>query len=143
MRGREIRSGTRAAHRRVVRRSRRGARLAAAVQLVAMGALFVSLGDGLLAFRRAVGPTTVTFSYTGGAQLFAVPAGVTSVVVDVQGAQGGGNGTGTGGLGGDAAATVTVAPGQALQIMVGGRGVVGSGGYNGGGAPGPAGPPPL
>jgi hypothetical protein len=77
------------------------------------------------------------FPYTGGAQLWTVPDGVTAATVDAFGAQGGGSG---GGLGGEAAATITVSPGQQFQINVGGAGANnGKAGFNGGGGftPGP------
>ena len=39
----------------------------------------------------SISPTTTnTFAYTGGAQVFTVPAGVTSLTIDARGAQGGG-----------------------------------------------------
>ncbi|MFH1005199.1 MAG: glycine-rich protein [Bacteroidota bacterium] len=71
-----------------------------------------------------------TFAYTGAAQNFTVPTGVTSINVDVRGAQGGG----TGGTGAKVVATLTVTPGQVLQINVGGMGGSGTGGWNGGGS---------
>lgn len=85
--------------------------------------------------------TTQSFSYTGAAQTWTVPANVYSVTMELWGAQGGageGNsGTPNGGLGGYIKATVTVTPGEVLQVRVGGQGVAGSstaaGGYNGGG----------
>ncbi|MBK6723288.1 MAG: Ig-like domain repeat protein [Acidobacteria bacterium] len=80
---------------------------------------------------------TTTFSFTGGVQAYIVPAGVTSITIDARGAQGTAgalnapqNG-GAGGLGGQAAGTLAVTPGQLLQINVGGQA-----GFNGGGAPG-------
>ncbi|MEV6984616.1 IPT/TIG domain-containing protein [Sphaerisporangium sp. NPDC051017] len=108
--------------------------------LALRGTLAVALAAGGLA---AVAPaaqaaTTVTFSYTGGAQTFTVPDGVTSIVVDAFGAQGqAGPGQvpgGAGGRGGEAKATLAVTPGQELQINVGG-----TGGYGGGGAGGKGG----
>lgn len=96
--------------------------------------------------------TSYTFNYTGAAQNFTVPAGVTSLSVDVYGAQGG---TGAsyqgsmlycaGGLGGRVTGTISVTPGDVLQIYVGGvggnanvdpvigYGLPGMGGFNGGG----------
>ena len=90
-----------------------------------------------------------TFSYTGGVQTFTVPSGVTTLTVNVSGAQGGNgsayNGTNyveTGGNGGNVQGTITVTPGDILDIYVGGQGgsgvghtcTFGSGGYNGGGS---------
>jgi len=79
---------------------------------------------------------TETFNYTGGTQQFTVPGGVTSLDVDVYGAEGE-TLNGTAGLGGRASVTLAVTPGQVLQINVGGDGS--SGGYNGGGQSGPSG----
>jgi len=63
--------------------------------------------------------TTVTFSYTGAQQSWTVPSGVTSIQVDVRGAQGGG---GYGGLGARVLATLSVTPSQTLYINVGAKG---------------------
>jgi len=95
-------------------------------------------------------PTMVTFEYTGAAQSWTVPPGVTQATFDVYGAQGGGvrfNNVGRG-LGGRATVTLPVTPGSVVTIMVGGQGQdVGSpctapgraGGFNGGGAGGSGG----
>jgi RHS repeat-associated protein len=72
------------------------------------------------------------FSYTGAAQSWTVPAGVTSVTVDASGAQGGN--TSYGGLGGHVQATLAVSPGEVLQVNVGGTGAVDAAGFNGGGS---------
>lgn len=77
-----------------------------------------------------------TFAYTGGAQTFTVPDGVCQLTVDAYGAQGGGP---AGGLGGQVTATITVTPGETLNIYVGqqgpdpGKGGT-PGGWNGGGS---------
>jgi pimeloyl-ACP methyl ester carboxylesterase len=86
------------------------------------------------------------FLYTGSPQTWIVPAGVTSITVDVQGAQGGASPTVPsilGGLGGRVQTTLSVTPGEALTIYVGGKGgdfislnTAGPGGFNGGGAGG-------
>ena len=84
----------------------------------------------------SISPTTTnTFAYTGGAQVFTVPAGVTSLTIDARGAQGGGDLTCIGGLGGRLQSILTVTPGQVFNIYVGGAGVyaTGAAGYNGGG----------
>jgi hypothetical protein len=64
------------------------------------------------------------FGFTGGSQTFTVPPGVTSVTIEAWGAQGG-NITShqpiDGGLGGRAKGTLTVTPGQVVQINVGGQ----------------------
>src|SRR5690606_3996621 len=82
---------------------------------------------------------------TGAEQTFVVPEGVTSVVVDAYGAEGGGtsnccSGLPRGGDGGRVQATPPVTPGETLYIYVGGRGGNGDGlgaavpgGFNGGG----------
>jgi RHS repeat-associated protein len=76
-------------------------------------------------------PGSASFSYTGTAEWFTVPAGVHAVAVDLYGAQGGHGGRG--GPGGRVRATVPVVPGEILQVNVGGQGGVGGGGFNGGG----------
>lgn len=63
----------------------------------------------------------VTFSYTGQAQNWVVPVGVTSIAVTVIGSQGGGTNA-TGGKGGKVTATISVTPGQVLSILVGKQG---------------------
>jgi hypothetical protein len=79
-----------------------------------------------------------TFEYTGAAQSWTVPDGVTQATFDVYGAQGGSEPTGKpGGLGGEATATIAVTPGDTLQVNVGGKGgdgttQSGGGGFNGG-----------
>jgi len=79
-------------------------------------------------------PPTATFTYTGAAQTYPVPAGVTAVAVDLVGAAGGpANGGGGAGLGGRVQATLAVTPGQVLTIYVGQVGGSPTGGYNGGG----------
>jgi hypothetical protein len=98
---------------------------------------------------------TCTFTYTGNAQSWTVPEGVTQATFDVSGAQGGGtpdfdndfsNQFFPGGKGGEATATITVTPGEMLQVNVGGKGhngadfdggaAGGAGGFNGGAAGG-------
>jgi large repetitive protein len=99
---------------------------------------------GLLAFLQGQSQT-VTFNYTGGVQTYTVPVGVTSLTVDVYGAQGGFGynvPNVTPGLGGRVQATLAVTPGEVLNIYVGGQGgpggttVGGTAGYNGGGTGG-------
>jgi hypothetical protein len=83
-----------------------------------------------------------SFAYTGAAQTWVVPAGLTSVSVDLGGAQGGTGSFYSGGNGGRLQATLTVTPGGTVNIFVGGRGAdishcvpcsAGFGGWNGGG----------
>ena len=79
-------------------------------------------------------PTTFTFSYTGGAQTWTVPAGTTSVTFDVRGAQGKNVVySGCEALGGRVVGTLTVTSGTTLTIYVGGAATSNIGGYNGGG----------
>ncbi|MCL4860690.1 MAG: PxKF domain-containing protein [Caldilineaceae bacterium] len=79
---------------------------------------------------------TVTFAYSGAAETWTVPAGVTSATFDLYGAQGrpGDVTGGGGGNGGRTTATWHVTAGTTYQIRVGGRF-----GYNGGGAGGTSG----
>ena len=77
------------------------------------------------------------FGFTGGDQTYTVPSGVTSVVLQVSGAQGGGGnkwgGQTAGGAGGYVEATVPVKDGDVLTVRVGGMGANRAGGFNGGG----------
>lgn len=82
---------------------------------------------------------TVPFSYTGAAQTWTVPAGVTSATFDLYGAQGGERFQPSPNRGGQATATIAVTPGQTIQVYVGGAGdgfpidASTPGGFNGGG----------
>ena len=84
----------------------------------------------LLASNFNTSAQTSTYNYTGGLQTYTVPAGVTSIAVDVIGAQGGGRQCAyggaeyqsAGGCGGRVQATVNVTPGHVLNIAVGGGG---------------------
>lgn len=83
--------------------------------------------------------SSTTFSYTGSAQSFTVPQGVSALTLDASGAQGGsGNSSASGGRGARVTTTVVVSPGQVLTVYVGGQGgsVGGAAGFNGGGAAG-------
>lgn len=91
-----------------------------------------------------------TFAFTGAQQSFSVPAGTGRITVEALGAAGGaGGGIGFGccggaaaGLGGSVEATLTVTPGEALGVFVGGTGgagdinAAGVGGFRGGAAGG-------
>ena len=81
---------------------------------------------------------TQNFAYTGAAQTWVVPAGVTSINVKSWGGQGNTNTLGVvGGLGGYAEGTLAVTPGQTLYINAGGGGQTSvTGGFNGGGSAG-------
>ncbi len=88
------------------------------------------------------GTVTCTFSFTGGAKVFTVPADVTSVNVAAFGAQGGDANVSNGGGGGEAQAALTVSPGDPIEVRVGGQGArigFGQAGFNGGGAGGAGG----
>ena len=80
---------------------------------------------------------THTFSYTGAVQTWTVPAGITSVSVDMSGAEGGAAvsnpSQNLGGKGGRVQTTLSVTPGQILQIYVGEKPSATTGGWNGGG----------
>ncbi len=87
-----------------------------------------------------VNAQTFPFSYTGSVQTWTVPAGVTSIAIDAQGASGGFSGFlfCSGGCGGRVQCNIAVTAGQVLNIYVGGMGADGyyyggSGGWNGGG----------
>ncbi|WP_370183080.1 glycine-rich protein [Rhodococcus wratislaviensis] len=79
-----------------------------------------------------------TFTFTGSAQSFTVPEGITSLAVTATGGRGGNSETVLGGAAAVATGQLTVAAGDALYIQVGGNGGDGDGqaGYNGGGAGG-------
>lgn len=91
------------------------------------------------------GTYTENFAYTGAVQTWTVPAGVTSVTVTANGAQGGtvtiadwSPTTMDGALGGRVTTNLSVTPGQVLNIYVGGKGgntnpAGAPGGFNGGG----------
>ena len=75
------------------------------------------------------------YSYTGGVQTYVVPPCVTAINIIAAGAKGGGA---TGGAGARVTGTLTVTPGQILEIRVGGTGACPAAGYNGGGIGKPA-----
>ncbi|WP_283254023.1 glycine-rich protein [Rhodococcus sp. USK13] len=81
---------------------------------------------------------TCTFTFTGGAQSFTVPEGITSLDVTATGARGGNAASVLGGFGAVASRSLPVTPGDALYVLVGGNGGDGTGaaGFNGGGASG-------
>ncbi len=79
--------------------------------------------------------TIQTFNFTGAAQNFVVPPGVTSIFIEAWGAQGGqGDNPDNVNLGGYAEGQLAVTPGETLVIYVGGQGMGTAGGFNGGGA---------
>ena len=80
---------------------------------------------------------TTTLSYTGASQTYTVPTGVTSILIECWGAQGGSGGDN----GGYAKGYLAVTPAQVLNIYVGGQGTHPTGGWNGGGQGGIIGDP--
>ncbi|MEM8907146.1 MAG: glycine-rich protein, partial [Bacteroidota bacterium] len=104
--------------------------------------LSVSPGNTQVYYARGeTQQKTTTFNYTGAAQTFTVPEGVTNIEIDAYGAQGGNTYSTNGpGLGGRVQASMNVTPGQVLHIYVGGQGQsyagysnILLGGWNGGG----------
>lgn len=90
--------------------------------------------------NSGAGSGSQTFNFTGAQQTFTVPACVTSVTLQVWGAQGGDDSPGIGGQGGFSSGTLAVNPGDILYVYVGGEGANSRlcdgtpGGFNGGGA---------
>jgi hypothetical protein len=142
-------------------RSRTSARLVAGIATISLAGV-ASIGS----LAGAAAPSEVVFHFTGAPQHYVVPDGVCSVTVEALGAQGGGGSITTwfawvsgghtvfnlpepGGLGARATSTISVTPGESLQVDVGGKGDVeglvddgasgfstphaGQGGWNGGG----------
>ncbi len=72
---------------------------------------------------------SITFNNTSSSQTWTVPSCVTSIDISMAGGSGGGS---NGGLGSLISGTLTVTPGQILQINVGGAGGCPTAGYNGG-----------
>lgn len=116
---------------------------AAAAFVLALGSV-VAASPAHAAPECTADEATVTcvYTYSGAAETWTVPEGVTEITAEVFGAQGGSNGNfTTGGLGGKATSTLPVAPGEDLVITVGGAGGDGGGcgatapaaGFNGGG----------
>lgn len=93
-------------------------------------------GDGVVPINAV--PNTLpyhkTFYYTGGAQDFKVPAGVTQLKVIALGAHGaeGSGDSGSVALGGRVSAVIPVTQGEKLVVYVGGNASGRSGGFNGG-----------
>lgn len=84
---------------------------------------------------------TQTFDFTGTTQTFTVPLGVTNITIEAYGGAGQDFTVeqyqpSTGGLGGFASGELNVTPGDILTIYVGGAGIDGAGGFNGGGTGG-------
>lgn len=77
--------------------------------------------------------TSQTFNYTGAAQTWTVPAGVTSVTVDMAGGAGTAGFIAAAGNGARVQCTLTAVPGDVWQVNVGGAASGITGGWNGGG----------
>jgi hypothetical protein len=102
--------------------------------LIALGAAALVAAACTPVKKSSPPPETVSFGCVGAAQFWTVPTGVTALVVDAYGAQGGGTATQTqiaGALGGRATAVITVSPGQLIQVDVGCRGGDGTIGNHG------------
>ena len=97
---------------------------------------------GLASPALAADPVPVPFAFTGSEQQWIVPAGVTSIHVDLVGGRGGsfvGSASASGGFGGHGSGDLAVTEGQTLYVEVGGNGSSagpasgpGAGGFNGG-----------
>jgi len=79
---------------------------------------------------NAFAQESVTFNFTGAVQTYTVPSCVTSIDIVMAGAKGGGL---NGGNGATVSGTISVVPGQVLEIYVGGTGGCPAAGFNGGG----------
>ena len=73
----------------------------------------------------------VTYNFTGSIDTYVVPAGVSSIQIEANGAAGGDGSAGTGGLGAQMIGTFAVTPGQVLDILVGEQPAGGNGGGGG------------
>ncbi len=137
MSGRRVRGGVRWRGRRwkIAAVAAATAALAGSSALALAGPAAAALPPGCLQSG-----TTVTCTYgSGGVYGFTVPAGVQSITVTADGAQGASEGY-PGGLGGEVLAMLAVTPGQSVEAAVGSAGGTGgNGGYDGGGAGGAGG----
>ncbi len=89
---------------------------------------------GILLSGSLCAQVVTTFNYTGAQQSYTVPSCVSSITIDISGAQGGGDASNPGGLGGRVVATIPVSAGQTFYVYVGSNpGNTNPGGYNGGG----------
>ncbi|HUD07257.1 MAG TPA: hypothetical protein VMR34_05200 [Candidatus Saccharimonadales bacterium] len=90
--------------------------------------------DGYLYIMGGTGPGACDLSYTGSTQTCNIPSGVSSVTIEIIGAQGGATDTGSsvGAYGGEVQGTISVTPSSTLTIYVGGQGNNPTGGGTGG-----------
>ena len=121
----------------------------ACVGCIAVTALSLAGGEAADAATLCGAPVVskdafvVSCGYTGETETFTVPAGVSSLTLDVKGAQGGATGLFPGGEGGEETGTIAVTEGETLTILAGGLGsepedsAGGHGGFGGGGTGGP------
>lgn len=91
----------------------------------------VNFGTATATDNCTVFTESLTYNYTGTIQTFTVPPGVTSITIEVNGAQGGNGDAGTGGLGAFMSGEFTVVPGQVLNILVGQQPTSSNGGGGG------------
>ncbi len=87
------------------------------------------------------GSCVATFAAEGTTRVFTVPTGVSSIFMEAWGAQGAEGGLtfatgGSAGLGGYAAGTRLVVPGETFNVVVGSQAQGSAGGFNGGGSGG-------
>lgn len=117
-------------------------RVAVVVLCAVVGLAALTSTPAAASNRRSVVDSSVagavSFGYTGGAQNWVVPAGVSQVQIDARGAQGQSN---FGGLGGETIANIPVTAGQSVAVLIGGAGANSVGGFNGGGSAAAAGFP--
>lgn len=85
------------------------------------------------AVSTCTGTLRDTFLFTGAAQTYTVPPGVTMLTLEVWGAQGGANWVNNVNYGGYVKGDYPVTPGEVLNVYVGGQPNSITGGFNGGG----------
>jgi alpha-tubulin suppressor-like RCC1 family protein len=129
-----------------IRDRRAATRPVAALAIAALALTALALAAAPAAAQSGAQSGSQTFSYTGSPQYFTVPAGVTSIEVQMWGGGGGGGyyAVSAGGAGAYVDGHLSVTPGEQLTILVGGGGSGGSsgagqGGYGGGGLAGGSG----
>lgn len=88
---------------------------------------------GTMAGRGVAAGGTQNFAYTGAFENFVVPTGITTLTVDLFGAEGGDEYAGTTlkGKGGRVKCDLTVTAGETLRVYVGGQGGAGASGVQG------------
>ena len=109
--------------------------LLAATAVATLGAIEPASADTAPAADCSLG-TSCTVTMGPGTYTWTVPTGVTSVRLEVDGAQGGAYGGTSGGRGGEALGSVSVSGGTILNVVVGAAADGVDAGAGGGGAPG-------